>query len=146
MDNKMLVGIGFFLGIFLVFPFVAQYLKEQPAEEPAVSDTTTTAPKPMEMPSDPPLWNAMNIVGTEWKVNWEGRDLKLTIMPNGICQVYHPLMRNVAGKDFVEGQWRLEYDIAYVDIVFGTQEYHFALKIREYEIYDPQGKPIERYK
>jgi hypothetical protein len=145
MDNKILVGVGILFGIFLVFPFVAQQLKEKPAEETVASTgTTAAATKPVEMPSDPPLWNAMNIVGSSWKVDWEGRALKMTIMPNGMCHVFHPLMRNVAGKDFVEGQWRLDYDTAYIDIVFGTQEYHFALNIRGYTIYDPQGKPIEQ--
>jgi len=146
MDNKMPVGIGAFLALFLAFPFIAQQLRDKPAEDAIVTENASATPTTfMNIPNEPPLWNAMNIIGTGWKVNWEGRDLKLVIMPDGVCHVYHPLMRQVAGKDFVEGQWRLDYDKAYVDIVFGTQEYHFVLTIRGYNVYDPDGKPIERY-
>ena len=145
MDNKILVGFGVVLAIFLAFPFVAQQLRGKSADTSTNIDTTAgTVKVDLSMPSEPPLWNSTNIIGTQWEVDWEGNPLKMTIAENGLCYVTHPLMRSIAGKEYVDGQWRLEYDKAYVDIIFGTKEYHFVLSVRGNKIYDPDGKTVKQ--
>ena len=145
MDNKILVGFGVVFVIFLAFPFVAQHLRGKSADTSTNLDTTADAVTvDLSMPSEPPLWNSTNIIGTQWEVDWEGNPLKMTIAENGVCYVTHPLMRSIAGQEFIQGQWRCEYDKAFIDITFGTKDYHIELTIRGDKIYEPRGVPAKR--
>ncbi len=145
MDNKALIGIGGVLAVFLLFPFVAQHLKSNRADEVQVGDDPIVAAVPAAIVStEPPYWNNTNIVGTEWEVEWEGNMLKMTVEANGVCYVTHPLMKNITGTNFVEGRWRCEYDKAYIDVAFGTKEYNLVMKIVGDKIIEPRGTPAKR--
>lgn len=147
MDNKVMAGLGVLFVVFLAFPFVAQNLKGDASDTAESADTaTSTGTSVTTMSSEPPLWNSTNIVGTEWEVEWEGNMLKMTVEANGVCYVTHPLMKQIAGTEYVEGRWRCEYDKAYIDVAFGTKEYNLEMKIVGDQIIEPRGTPAKRIK
>lgn len=144
MDNRILIGFAVFLGLFLSFPFVAQLLRADDAKE--TKSAVEAAPKPASnLPDVPPLLNAQNMIGTEWRLEWEQYTLKVTIAPNGVCYVTHPLMRSLTGMDYIEGRWGVTYDKAFIEGYLGTNHFRYDLTICGHTIYDIDGIAVQRY-
>lgn len=144
MDNRLLIGFSVFLALFLAFPFIAQFMREDNATEAnqAAPDRARNAAPPI--PSEPPLLNAQNVVGTEWQVEAEGFILRITVAPNGVLYATHPLMKSMTGLDYVEGRWRIEYDKLYVQAQLGTQYFNEVLDIRGYNLYSGSSQ-VKRF-
>ncbi len=144
MDNRILIGFGVFLAFFLAFPFVAQILREGRAE-PAPSTASGNAQvSPAAEHSLPPMLNAQNLVGTEWRVKANNYVLKVTIGPNGVCYATHPLLKSITGMDYIEGRWRIEYDKAYIEAHVGNQHLSEVLTISGNNLYAGNVE-VERY-
>mgnify|MGYP006289021101 CR=1 FL=1 len=149
MDNRLLIGFGGFLAVFLLFPFIAQVMRGGDAAD---DDTGTTqvavAPKkgPEAIPKDPPLLNQMNIVGTNWQVVYENYKIKITIAENGVCYATHPLLKSVTGMDYFEGRWSLNYDRLIVEARFNEEYFYRELIVSGNDLYDAEsGTKVERY-
>ncbi len=149
MDNRLLIGFGGFLAVFLLFPFVAQMLRDDAGNSgtntPGVESTTTGgADGRSRIPDEPPLLNTQNLIGTEWTVRWEQYDIRITIAANGVLYATHPLMRSVTGMDYFEGRWRIEYDTVYVHARFGDEVFDETLYVAGNNLYDRSGNQIQR--
>jgi hypothetical protein len=150
MDNRLLIGFGAFLVVFLAFPFMAQMMKGGDAGGDASTSTTQVdlTPKtgPASIPKDPPLLNQMNIVGSEWQVIFENYKIKITMRENGVCYATHPLLKSVTGMDYFEGRWSMSYDRMTVEARFNDQYFFRELVISGNDLYDAEsGTKIERF-
>ncbi|HDP34725.1 MAG TPA: hypothetical protein ENN29_06390 [Candidatus Hydrogenedentes bacterium] len=149
MDNRLLIGFGGFLAVFLLFPFVAQMLREGNAgdAENAAQTTNTAAPTTgrSNVPNEPPLLDAQNLVGTEWEFKWENYRIKITIAANGVLYATHPLMRSVTGMDYFEGRWSVAYDKAIIEARFGDEYLYEELIISGNNLYTKNGEKVQRF-
>ncbi len=148
MDNRLLIGFGGFLAVFLLFPLVAQMMRDDGGNANTASGVTEQAgqrgPDRSLIPDEPPLLNAQNLVGTEWQVEWEGYRIKVTIADNGVCYATHPLMRSITGMDYFEGRWRIDYDRVYVEARFGDEHFNEELFVAGHNLYTHRGEQIQR--
>ncbi len=151
MDNRLLIGFGGFLAVFLILPFAAQVMRGgtdsdvDPGAQPGlVSNQPLTGPA--AIPKDPPLLNQMNIIGTEWQVVYENYKIKITIRENGVCYATHPLLKSVTGMDYFEGRWALNYDRMTVEARFNNEYFFRELVISGNDLYDAEsGTKVERF-
>lgn len=144
MDNRLLIGFSVFLALFLAFPFVAQVLRGDNSSNSTAGESRSTTASVDPAMDQPPLLNAQNLVGTEWRVRAEGFEIKVTIAANGVCYATHPLLKSMTGLDYVEGRWRVEYDKAYIEAQFGNQRFNEVLTIRGHNLYSGDRR-VERY-
>jgi len=150
MDNRLLIGFGGFLAVFLLFPIVSQMMR---ADKGGDKDTTVQSGGSAgaektgraKIPNDPPLLNAQNLVGSEWQVVWENYKIKVTIAANGVCYATHPLMKSVTNMDYFEGRWSINYDRVIVEARFGDQYFNQELIVSGNDLYSPDGMKIERF-
>lgn len=150
MDNRLLIGFGGFLAVFLLFPFAAQIMRGGDAADDDTTDDTIvdTTPKtgPESIPKDPPLLNQMSIIGTEWQLIYENYKIKVTIAENGVCYATHPLLKSVTGMDYFEGRWTLNYDRMTVEARFNDEYFFRELIVSGNDLYDAEsGTKIEHY-
>ena len=150
MDKRLLIGFGGFLAVFLLFPFVAQMMREDKGGGagtalPENSGIAMEKSGAGRIPNDPPLLNAQNLVGTEWQVVWDNYKIKITIAANGVCYATHPLMRSVANMDYFEGRWTIDYDKVHVEARFGDQHFSHELIVSGESLYSPKGDKIKRF-
>lgn len=149
MDNRLLIGFGGFLAVFLLFPIVSQMMRADKAGNSSPTEQSgdagaTTASRP-KIPNDPPLLSAQNLVGSEWQIVWENYKIKITIAANGVCYATHPLMKSVTNMDYFEGRWSLNYDRVVVEARFGDQYFNEELIVSGNDLYTSRGEKVQRF-
>ena len=150
-SNKFLIVVAAVLAAFLGLPIVMQQLKNQPGAAAPAGQTAPTAtpsatPAAAEPKREPPRLNNNNIVGTEWAIQADKYELKVSIAPNGLLYVYHPMLKSMMGVDYIQGSWQLDYDKFIVSGQFGGQTMNETVYISGDKLISKGGTPVERFK
>jgi len=128
-SNKILVVFVVGLVGLLAFPIVANKMRHPgtgavtatatataaPATAPAAVRVPGGAPVPVEQLTpqspelkEPPLFNEQNLVNSTWQFFFQTYKVKMTLAPNGVLYVTHPMARALTGLDYIEGRWNVQ--------------------------------------
>ena len=102
MNSKVVVVIVIVAAVLVGLPLVAKYAKE--SEAGGSGGGGDSGKSAANVPNDPPLLNATNLVNSKWSVSIEGIQAEITLLAGGKASAKHNLPMPMIPNP-LEGTW-----------------------------------------
>lgn len=143
MNMKLLVGaIVVIVVIIVAVPLVGKLMAAQKGGEAPTKEGDAAA-----VPSEPPLLNSDNLLGSVWEVKVSGFPIQITLNPGGQAVAFsdNAIVKQMAGTDTLTGTWSVAGDKLSVSVDLKGKSQKVNLHISGMDVYY-ENKPVKRIK